>query len=107
MPSWRGFADERPGRAAAASLRRSASGRSSASVRCVLSRACPDKELSQFFAGLLRSENGHFATFLRLARLVRPAKSVAARWQELLEHEATVIAAQPRGSRVHSGPPPS
>lgn len=73
----------------------------------VLANACPDVELSQFFAGLLRSENGHFATFLRLARLVRPARSVAARWQELLEHEAAVIASQPRGSRVHSGPPPA
>jgi len=71
----------------------------------VLSRASSDLELAQFFAGLLRSENGHFATFLRLARLVRPARDVASRWDELLDHEAAAIAAQPRGSRVHSGPP--
>jgi len=69
----------------------------------VLSRVARDVELAQFFAGLLRSENGHFATFLRLARLVRPASSVTARWNELLDLEATVIAAQPRGCRVHSG----
>lgn len=60
-----------------------------------------DAELAGFYARLHASELGHFTTFLRLARKIAP--SADARWEELLSHEARIIAEQAPGPRIHSG----
>lgn len=62
-------------------------------------------ELSPLYAGLTASEVGHYRLFLRLAEAAVPAREVAARWEELLEAEAEIAAAQQPGPRMHSGAP--
>lgn len=68
-----------------------------------LAEACGDAELGKFYAGLLKSENGHYRLFLDMAKKVLPAKEVEARWDKLLDMEAGIIRAQPPGPRIHSG----
>jgi len=46
----------------------------------------------------------HYKVFLKLARKVGPAAAVEARWQHLLAAEARILAVQPPGPRIHSGP---
>ena len=72
-----------------------------------LSHHSPDPELAEFFGGLLRSEEGHYRAFLRLADLVRPKVEVATRWEELLDLEAAILERQETGPRMHSGIPSS
>jgi tRNA 2-(methylsulfanyl)-N6-isopentenyladenosine37 hydroxylase len=67
-----------------------------------LMEACGDSELSKFYAGLIKSENGHYKIFVDMAKKVLPAREVEARWVELLEQEAGIIQAQPPGPRIHS-----
>jgi tRNA-(ms[2]io[6]A)-hydroxylase len=62
---------------------------------------CGDAELGGFYKRLYASEFGHFTTFLRLANKV--SKSADARWGEMLENEARILAAQEPGPRIHSG----
>jgi len=69
----------------------------------VLAEHSTDIELKEFFAGLLRSEDGHAKGFLRLAASVLPRKEGEARWSELLQAEAVILSRQPIGSRMHSG----
>jgi len=71
----------------------------------VLGRVCEDGELGGLYRGLFASEHGHYRHFLQLAEHVQPRDRVAARWDELLEAEARVLAAQPPGPRMHSGAP--
>ena len=68
-----------------------------------LAEACEDSELSKFYAGLLKSENGHYKLFVDMAKKVLPAQEVETRWGQLLEEEAGIIQAQPAGPRIHSG----
>ena len=71
----------------------------------VLAHHCEDRDpvLAQFYRRLWSSEFGHYRVFLRLAERVVPSKEVEARWGEMLRIEAETIAAQPLGSRMHSG----
>ena len=69
----------------------------------VLGRVTTDKDLATLYQGLYLSENKHYAVFLRLAGQIRPRAEVQRRWQELLEMEAAIIAAEPPGPRMHSG----
>jgi tRNA-(ms[2]io[6]A)-hydroxylase len=62
-----------------------------------------DKELSKLYAGLWASEHGHYLTFIQLAEQILPAKSVAKRWDEMLDAEAKIIQSQTPGPRMHSG----
>lgn len=62
-----------------------------------------DAELAAFYKALFSSEMGHYKVFLKLAYKMAPADEVTARWEKLLEAEAEIIAAQPPGSRIHSG----
>mgnify|MGYP001495056882 CR=1 FL=1 len=62
-----------------------------------------DRELSRFYNRLGASELGHYRVFLVLAGEVLPEKRVQARWDELLEAEATILAGQAPGPRMHSG----
>ena len=69
-----------------------------------LSEACVhDAELARLYSGLWASEHGHYRTFLQLAEQVHAPDRVAARWDQMLDAEATIIARQPAGPRMHSG----
>ena len=41
--------------------------------------------------------------FLKLAGRFTKASTVETRWREMLEAEASILAAQPPGPRIHSG----
>jgi tRNA-(ms[2]io[6]A)-hydroxylase len=69
----------------------------------VLAEHSRDAELKEFFAGLLRSEDGHAKGFLRLAAMVVPGRELQDRWRELREAEASILSRQPLGSRMHAG----
>lgn len=71
----------------------------------VLAEAARDlePELAGFYQRLYSSELGHFTTFLRLANKILPPARVDERWQEILAHEARILAAQEPGPRIHSG----
>ena len=69
----------------------------------LLSRRCSDRELAKLYAGLWASEQGHYRTFIDLARTANPAKAVEKRWPQMLKAEARLIQAQPPGPGMHSG----
>ncbi|AMV40374.1 tRNA isopentenyl-2-thiomethyl-A-37 hydroxylase MiaE [Planctomyces sp. SH-PL62] len=62
-----------------------------------------DRELARFYNRLGASELGHYRVFLLLAGHVLPDDQVQARWRELLEAEAAILAVQTPGPRMHSG----
>ncbi len=63
-----------------------------------------DEELAAFYKALFSSEFGHFKVFLRLAQKIGGGKQkVDARWRQMLEKEAEILAAQAPGARIHSG----
>lgn len=62
-----------------------------------------DAELAKLYRGLWASEHGHYRTFLQLAEQIQPVDRVTARWDEMLESEATIIRRQPPGPRMHGG----
>ncbi|MBC7782535.1 MAG: tRNA-(ms[2]io[6]A)-hydroxylase [Burkholderiales bacterium] len=64
-----------------------------------------DKELQKLYRGLWASEHGHYLTFIQLAEQILPEAVVARRWDEMLDTEAKLIAAQPPGPRIHSSVP--
>jgi tRNA-(ms[2]io[6]A)-hydroxylase len=64
-----------------------------------------DPELAAFYTALFSSELGHFKIFLRLAYKLGDRDALDARWDEMLAHEARIIAAQKPGARIHSGVP--
>jgi tRNA 2-(methylsulfanyl)-N6-isopentenyladenosine37 hydroxylase len=66
----------------------------------VLAAVAEDTELASFYKALYSSELGHFQIFLRLAAKI---DSIDIRWNQLLAAEAEILAAQPQGSRIHSG----
>lgn len=68
--------------------------------RCL---AATDHELSALYASLEASEAGHYRLFVQLAEQAAPRDDVAGRWEELLDAEAEVLAAEPAGPRMHSG----
>jgi len=69
----------------------------------ILAEHCPDRELAGLYRGLYASEAGHYRVFLGLARELPDAASVGRRWDGVLDAEARIIAAQPRGPGMHSG----
>jgi tRNA-(ms[2]io[6]A)-hydroxylase len=62
-----------------------------------------DEELSAFYKALFSSELGHYKVFLKLAQKIGGRAAVDARWKDLLEREARIMALQPAGIRIHSG----
>ncbi|MBL8174406.1 MAG: tRNA-(ms[2]io[6]A)-hydroxylase [Bryobacterales bacterium] len=62
-----------------------------------------DAELAGFYKALYTSELGHYKVFLKLAQKGAGKEEADARWQEMLEAEARILAAQPLGPRIHSG----
>ncbi|MBI2686326.1 MAG: tRNA-(ms[2]io[6]A)-hydroxylase [Acidobacteria bacterium] len=69
----------------------------------VLAATASDEELRKFYDALFSSELGHYKVFLKLAYKMAPVDEVTARWEELLDHEARILAEQPPGCRIHSG----
>lgn len=69
----------------------------------VLAAESDDAELAAFYKALHSSEMGHYKVFLKMANKMASREEVAERWGTLLEAEARIIAAQPPGSRIHSG----
>lgn len=69
----------------------------------VLAEVAEDAELGAFYRALYRSEMGHYKVFLKLAYKMGNQEEVTARWEQMLEAEARILAAQPEGSRIHSG----
>ncbi len=69
----------------------------------LLAEACEDEELRALYSDLYASEAGHYRTFLKLARQVRPADVVDKRWEEMLIAEERTIIAQRPGPRIHGG----
>jgi tRNA-(ms[2]io[6]A)-hydroxylase len=63
-----------------------------------------DEELQRFYYELMVSEAGHYTTFITLARTFEERRRVDARWQELLEAEARIVASlEVRPDRLHGG----
>jgi tRNA-(ms[2]io[6]A)-hydroxylase len=62
-----------------------------------------DEELGAFYKALFSSELGHYKVFLKLAQKIGGRAAIDARWSELLEREARILATQPAGIRIHSG----
>jgi tRNA-(ms[2]io[6]A)-hydroxylase len=62
-----------------------------------------DAELAKLYHALWSSEHGHYRTFIQLAEQIQPRDAVSARWDQMLDAEATLIARQPAGPRMHSG----
>lgn len=71
----------------------------------VLAQHCPDAELAKLYKGLWASEHGHFRTFLNMAEDLPGVErdAIEARWGELLDAEARIIAQQPAYCGMHSG----
>ena len=70
----------------------------------ILSRQCEIAELAKFYRGLFISELGHYKVFLKLAKEVLAKKQATQRWNEMVALEAEIIARQPIGHGLHSGP---
>lgn len=72
----------------------------------ILGETCADDaELRKLYRALWASEHGHYLSFLHLAEQIQSEELVARRWEEMLDAEAAIIAAQPAGPRMHSGLP--
>ena len=68
-----------------------------------LADAAEDVELRDLYAGLCASERGHHKSFLNFATREYPADEALARWDEMLEIEAQLLAGLPFARRMHSG----
>lgn len=60
-----------------------------------------DEPLRAFYDELYRSEAGHYALYLKLARTYFPREEVDARFAELIELESRVLAEMPLGPSLH------
>lgn len=69
----------------------------------ILARCCKDKDLSSFYKGLWKSEEGHFHVFYHLAEQVLSKPITKIRWKEMVADEADIIEHQPPGPCLHSG----
>ncbi len=71
----------------------------------VLAEHCGDQPLAKLYHGLWASEHGHYQTFLAMARTLPGAddEKVDARWGQMLDAEAAILAEQPVYCGMHSG----
>ena len=68
----------------------------------LLSIGLAEKHLKDFYHTFMVSEAGHYRLFLDLAIRYGQKEKVMARWQEILDHEAKVVAnLEVRGDRMH------
>ncbi|MEM9000072.1 MAG: tRNA-(ms[2]io[6]A)-hydroxylase [Bacteroidota bacterium] len=57
----------------------------------LLSEHIKDKELADFYKNLMVSEANHYTMFLKFARTYGNREEVDQKWQQLLDHEATLM----------------
>lgn len=69
----------------------------------LLALGSEDEELAAFYQALLVSERGHYRVFLKLAYQVAGRDVVDARWAQMLEAEARILAEQDAAIGIHSG----
>lgn len=69
----------------------------------VLAQVAAEEELARFYRSLFASELGHYKVFWKLAAKIAPVRVVEARWEEMAQAEARVLAGQEPGCRIHSG----
>jgi len=67
----------------------------------LLSEELEDKELATFYRNLMVSEANHYTMFLGFARQYGDKKEVDAKWQQLLEYEAKIIAGLGNSETIH------
>ncbi len=67
----------------------------------VLSENINDKELSEFYYELMKSEAGHYSMFLLLAKKHGGEEEVEKQWQAFLDFEHTVIAKFGKSEHIH------
>jgi tRNA-(ms[2]io[6]A)-hydroxylase len=67
----------------------------------VLSENIQDEELATFYRDLMKSEAGHYTTFLNFARQYGKDKNVDARWKEWLAFEDNLIRNYGNKETVH------
>lgn len=67
----------------------------------VLSENINDKELSEFYYELMKSEAGHYSMFLLLAKKYGEEEEVEKQWQAFLDYESDVIAGFGKTERIH------
>ncbi len=67
----------------------------------LIGQACPDAGLAAFYDELARAEARHFGIFLKYARKYHIPSVVEARLDELLAHEAKVVAELPWRASLH------
>jgi tRNA-(ms[2]io[6]A)-hydroxylase len=68
---------------------------------CLLGEHLPDEGDRAFYSGLAQSEAGHYHLFLDLAKRYDDPDAVEARFKELADHEAAIVASRPIEPRVH------
>tara|TARA_A100001015_G_C15016230_1_gene725668 strand:+ start:1805 stop:2425 length:621 start_codon:yes stop_codon:yes gene_type:complete len=59
-----------------------------------------DDELNHLYSELWRSEHGHYAVFLEMAKLIT-SESVTDRWETMLIYESEIMAQQPFSFGMH------
>lgn len=68
----------------------------------LLSEGLQDEGLKQFYHDLMKSEAGHYMTFVELAKTYFPAEEVKSRLEEMLEAETKIMEElKLRGDRMH------
>ena len=68
----------------------------------LLRKNIDDAELAEFYDSLFESEARHYSTYVRLAKLFDTEERVKARFHELLEAEAEILAQGDPIARMHS-----
>ncbi len=70
----------------------------------VLGEVCKDEQLRRLYRGLYASEHSHYCVFIELATFAtKDEDAVKARWEEMLQSEADVLARQKQTVGIHSG----
>jgi tRNA-(ms[2]io[6]A)-hydroxylase len=67
----------------------------------LVAAALPAGGLKKFYQSITRSEERHYELFLRLAGVYLDQQVIAARWDELLDIEADIVAALPIQAALH------
>lgn len=67
----------------------------------LVAAALPPGALKKFYLSIARSEERHYELFLNLAGKYLDAQVIAARWDELLDIEAGIVAALPIQAALH------
>jgi tRNA-(ms[2]io[6]A)-hydroxylase len=67
----------------------------------LVAAALPPGALKKFYLSIARSEERHYELFLNLAGKYLDAQVIAARWDELLDIEAGIVAALPIRAALH------